>query len=318
MPTRFATSARLSSGLCVGSFLNVVIHRLPKMLERGWQAQCAELRGETAPEPPRYNLVVPRSALPRVRARRSPRCENIPVVSWLALRRQVRGVQGADLGALSGRRDPRRRCSPPARSGASASTPQGVAACVLLWTLLALTFIDFDTQLLPDDITLPLLWAGLVVNLWGVFAPLRDAVIGAVAGYLSLWTIYWLFKLIRGKEGMGYGDFKLLGGARRLARLADAAADRAAVVGRRRGRSASRSIVFKGRDHNVPLAFGPYLAIAGAHRAVLRPGARQTHLSVTPSSSASPAASAAASRRWPTRSRRAASTSPTPIASRMR
>ena len=133
---------------------------------------------------------------------------------------------------------------------------------MLLWTLIALTFIDFDTQLLPDNLTLPLLWAGLLVNLSALFAPLHDAVIGAVAGYLALWIVYWLFKLIRGKEGMGYGDFKLLGalgawlGWQMLPLIVLLSSVVGAVIG-------IALIVFKGRDHNVPLAFGPYLAIAG-------------------------------------------------------
>ena len=143
------------------------------------------------------------------------------------------------------------------------ATPRGVAACVLLWSLLALTMIDLDTQLLPDDLTLPLLWAGLIVNLAGLFAPLADAVIGAVAGYLSLWTIYWLFKLIRGKEGMGHGDFKLLAalGAWLGWQVLPVIVLLSSVVGAVIGITL---IVFKGRDNNLPLAFGPFLAVAGA------------------------------------------------------
>jgi len=143
------------------------------------------------------------------------------------------------------------------------ATAQGAAACVLLWTLLALTMIDADTQLLPDDLTLPLVWAGLIVNLWGVFAPLASAVIGAVAGYLTLWAIYWLFKLIRGKEGMGYGDFKLLAalgawlGWTMLPLIVLLSSIVGAVIG-------LALMVFKGRDHDLPMPFGPYLAIAGA------------------------------------------------------
>ena len=129
--------------------------------------------------------------------------------------------------------------------------------------MLALTCIDFDTQLLPDGMTVPLTWAGLIVNLWGVFAPLGDAVIGAVAGYLSLWTIYWLFKLIRGKEGMGYGDFKLLAalGAWLGWQMLPLIVLLSSIVGAVIGLSL---VAFKGRDHNIPRAFGPYLAIAGA------------------------------------------------------
>jgi len=142
------------------------------------------------------------------------------------------------------------------------ATARGVAACVLLWSLLALTMIDIDTQLLPDDLTLPLLWAGLIANLWDLFAPLRDAVIGAAAGYLSLWTVYWLFKLIRGKEGMGHGDFKLLGalGAWLGWQVLPVIVLLSSVVGALIGITL---IVFKGRDTQLPLAFGPYLAIAG-------------------------------------------------------
>jgi leader peptidase (prepilin peptidase)/N-methyltransferase len=253
--------AALLFGLCVGSFLNVVIHRLPKMLERGWQAQCAELRGETPAALPTYNLIVPRSACPAC-GQRITALQNIPIVSWLALRGRCANCK-APISA--------RYPVVEALGGLLAAyaiwrfgpTPQGFAACVLLWSLLALTMIDFDTQLLPDGITLPLLWAGLIVNLWGTFASLPNAVIGAVAGYLSLWTIYWLFKLIRGKEGMGHGDFKLLGalGAWLGWQVLPVIVLLSSVVGAVIGIAL---IVFKGRDHNIPLAFGPYLAIAGA------------------------------------------------------
>jgi len=256
-----ATTIAALVGLCVGSFLNVVIYRLPKMLERGWQAQCAELRGEKPAAEPAYNLVVPRSACPAC-GQRITALQNVPIVSWLALRGRCAKCK-APISA--------RYPLVEALGGLLAAcaiwrfgvTPQGLAACVLLWSLLALTMIDFDTQLLPDGITLPLLWAGLIVNLWGVFASLPNAVIGAVAGYLSLWTIYWLFKLIRGKEGMGYGDFKLLGalGAWLGWQVLPVIVLLSSVVGAVIGITL---IVFKGRDHNVPLAFGPFLAIAGA------------------------------------------------------
>jgi len=248
-------------GLCVGSFLNVVIHRLPRMLERGWREQCAELAGQ-APEPgPAYNLVVPRSACPSC-GHRIGAHEDVPLVSWLALRGKCSACKASipvryPLVELAG--------------GLLAAyavwrfglTWKGGAACVLLWMLTALTVIDFDTQLLPDDLTLPLLWAGLVANLFELFVPLRTAVIGAVAGYLALWLVYWIFKLVRGKEGMGYGDFKLLAalgawlGWAMLPLIVLLASVVGAVIG-------LALIVFKGRDHNVPLAFGPYLAIAGA------------------------------------------------------
>jgi len=247
-------------GLCVGSFLNVVIHRLPQMLERGWQRECAELRDEPVPEAPRYNLVVPRSACPSC-GHGITALENIPVLSWLALR----GKCSACKAPISARYP-----TVEILGGVLALCAilhfgpgwAGWAACGLLWALLALTFIDFDTQLLPDDITLPLIWAGLIVNLAGVFVPLREAVIGAIAGYLSLWIVYWLFKLIRGKEGMGYGDFKLLAalGAWLGWQVLPLIVLMSSVVGAFVGLTL---VVFKGRDHSIPLAFGPYLAIAG-------------------------------------------------------
>jgi leader peptidase (prepilin peptidase)/N-methyltransferase len=251
-------------GLCVGSFLNVVIHRLPKMLDRGWRAQCAELAGEPVPELPRYNLVVPRSQCPACGHSISA-LENIPLLSFVFLRGRCAACQGpisaryplVELltGALT--------VAAVLRFGGL--TPATGAACLLLWSLIALTFIDFDTQLLPDNVTLPLVWAGLLANVAG-FVPgvgLRDAVIGAVAGYVALWSVYWLFKLIRGKEGMGYGDFKLLAalgawlGWQMLPLIVLLSSVVGAVIG-------IGLVVFKGRDHQIPLAFGPYLAIAGA------------------------------------------------------
>jgi leader peptidase (prepilin peptidase)/N-methyltransferase len=248
-------------GLCVGSFLNVVIHRVPRMLERGWAAQCAELRGETPAEEPAYNLAVPRSQCPAC-GHRIAAVENIPVLSWLWLRGRCSACK-APISA---------RYPLVEFLGAAIAvyaiyhfglTGKGAAACGFLWTLVALTGIDFDTQLLPDDLTLPLLWAGLLVNLTGMFVALPAAVIGAAAGYLSLWAVYWLFKLIRGKEGMGFGDFKLLAalGAWLGWQMLPVIVLLSSVVGTVIGVGL---IVFKGRDHNVPLAFGPYLAIAGA------------------------------------------------------
>lgn len=256
-----AMAAAAVLGLIVGSFLNVVIHRLPKMLERGWAAQCAELRGEPPESAPAYNLVVPRSACPGC-GHRIGALENIPVVSWLALRGKC---------SACGIRIPVRYPAVELIAGGLAvlavlrfgPTWQALAACVLLWALVALTFIDYDTQFLPDDLTLPLVWAGLLVNLGGGFVPLRDAVIGAVAGYLSLWSVYWLFKLIRGKEGMGYGDFKLLAalgawlGWKVLPAIILLSSAVGAVIG-------IALVLVKGRDHQLPLPFGPYLAIAGA------------------------------------------------------
>jgi len=256
-----ATVVAAVVGLCVGSFLNVVIHRLPKILDRGWQTQCAELRGEDPPVPPRYNLAVPRSACPAC-GHQITSMENIPVVSWLALRGKC-----SACAAPIAPRYPIVELLGGALAAAAifkfGPTWQGLAACAFLWTLLALTGIDFDTQLLPDNLTLPLLWGGLIANLFGLFVPLADAVIGAIAGYMALWTIFWLFKIIRGKEGMGYGDFKLLAalGAWLGWKMLPLIVLGSSVVGAAIGIAL---VAFKGRDHNVPLAFGPYLAIAGA------------------------------------------------------
>ena len=250
-------------GLCVGSFLNVVIHRLPKMLERGWRVQCAELSGAAVPQEPAYNLLVPRSQCPAcghpIRA-----FENVPVISFLVLR----GRCAACKAPISARYPLVELLTSVLTVSAVLSfgaTPDALAACVLLWMLVTLMFIDFDTQLLPDNLTLPLLWAGLLANVLGALpaVSLRDAVIGAIAGYLALWIVYWLFKLIRGKEGMGYGDFKLLAalgawlGWQMLPLIVLLSSAVGATIG-------IGLVVFKGRDHQIPLAFGPYLAIAGA------------------------------------------------------
>ena len=249
-------------GLCVGSFLNVVIHRLPKMLERGWRAQSEELSGKPPSDEPPYNLITPRSQCPAC-GHRIGALENIPVVSFLFLR----GRCSACAAPISARYPIVEVLTGTLTVAAVLRfgvTPAAAAACVLIWSLIALTFIDFDTQLLPDTITLPLLWSGLLANVAG-FVPgvsLRDAVIGAIAGYVSLWTIYWLFKLIRGKEGMGYGDFKLLSalgawlGWQMLPLIVLLSSFVGAIIG-------ISLVVFKGRDHQIPLAFGPYLAIAG-------------------------------------------------------
>ena len=248
-------------GQFVGSFLYVVIHRLPKMMERGWSEQCAELAGREIEPAPTYNLAVPRSACPScghaIRA-----IENVPVLSWLALRGRC--------SACRARISPRYPIVELAAGALALAavwrfgpTWTGFAACLFLWSLLALAFIDADTQLLPDDLTLPLLWGGLVANLFGLFVPLASAVIGAIAGYLSLWTVYWLFKLIRGKEGMGHGDFKLLAalgawlGWPMLPQIVLVSSVLGAVGG-------IAAIVARGRDRAAPLPFGPWLAGAGA------------------------------------------------------
>ena len=248
-------------GLCIGSFLNVVIHRLPKILEQGWADQCAELRGEAPPERPAYNLMTPRSACPHC-GHGIGALENIPVVSYLVQRGKCKHC-GAPISA----RYPIVELAATALAVAAAwhfgPTWQSIAIAFLLWMLLALAMIDLDTTLLPDNLTLPLVWAGLVVNSFGLIVPLSDALWGAVAGYLVLWLVYWAFKLLTKKEGMGYGDFKLLAalgawlGWQMLPVIILLSSVVGAVIG-------ILMIVMRGRDRTIPIPFGPYLAGAGA------------------------------------------------------
>lgn len=255
-----AVTAAAVFGLLLGSFLNVVIHRLPKMLERAWAAEAAELRGEEAPPSERYNLVVPHSHCPAC-GHRIGALENIPLISWLLQRGKCTAC-----GAAIPARYPIVELATAVLSAVAiwrfGATAAGLGAVVLTAFLIALTFIDFDTHLLPDNMTLPLLWLGLLLNLWGVFAPLPAAVIGAMAGYLSLWSIYWLFKLATGKEGMGYGDFKLLAalgawcGVSGILPIVLMSAVVGAVFG-------SVWLAVRGRDKATPIPFGPYLAAAG-------------------------------------------------------
>ena len=252
-------------GLMVGSFLNVVIHRLPKMMELGWKQQCADLLQSdpgthvTTPSPA-YNLFVPRSACPHCNQTLSA-WENIPIVSYALLRGKCKGC-GA---AISPRYPIIEAISGILCAFAAAHFGFGWAAggaLLLIWALLALTAIDFDTQLLPDDITLPLLWLGLLFNLSGVYTNLASAVLGAVMGYLVLWSVYWLFKLATGKEGMGYGDFKLLAalgawlGWQMLPLIILLSSLVGAVVG-------ITLIVALKHGRNIPIPFGPYLAGGG-------------------------------------------------------
>ncbi|MBU0620245.1 MAG: A24 family peptidase [Gammaproteobacteria bacterium] len=258
-PLLFAFACGLL-GLVVGSFLNVVIHRLPKMMEREWHAQCAELSGQTLEPSPRYNLFVPRSACPHCGHAISA-LENIPVLSYAFLRGRCKGC-----GAHISMRYPVVEAISGLLSAYAAwhfgFGPAAVAAIIFVWALIALTFIDFDTQLLPDDITLPLLWLGLLLNLNGVFTSLPEAVIGAVMGYLILWSVYWMFKLVTGKEGMGYGDFKLLAtigawlGWKMLPLVILLSSLVGAVVG-------IALIVIAKHGRNIPIPFGPYLAGGG-------------------------------------------------------
>ena len=262
------TGAAVLFGLAVGSFLNVVIHRLPKMLDREWKAQCLEYLGSAAPQAPQpgvpaqpvYNLVVPRSGCPSC-GHSITVLENIPIFSYLFLKGRCSAcgtrisVRYPIVEALTG-----------VLSGYIAwrfgFTLAVVFALVLCWALIALTFIDADTQLLPDDITLPLLWIGLIANLEGTFTDLKSAILGAVLGYLVLWAVYWCFKIFTGKEGMGYGDFKLLAalgawlGWQMLPLIILLSAAVGAVVG-------IVGILIAGREKGARIPYGPYLAAAG-------------------------------------------------------
>ena len=247
-------------GLMVGSFLNVVIYRLPLMMERDWQAQYQEYLGESPAEEAPLSLAQPAS--------RCPHCnhkirfyENIPVLSYLWLRGKCSSCQAAIsirypliellTGVLSA-----------VIAWHFGFGPQAGAALLITWALIALSMIDVDHQLLPDSITLPLLWLGLALSLFPVFADMRSSLIGAIAGYLSLWTVYQLFKLVTGKEGMGFGDFKLLAalgawmGWQALPVIVLLSSAVGALLG-------GAMIVIQGRDRAQPIPFGPYLAIAG-------------------------------------------------------
>jgi leader peptidase (prepilin peptidase)/N-methyltransferase len=253
----FFTALCAVLGLLVGSFLNVVIFRLPKMMERDWAEQCTSLKGEEPVAQPPFNLVLPRSACPSC-GHKIASWENIPVISYLFLRGRCAGCKAH----ISARYPLIEILSGTLCGFAAWHFGYGFAAAgalLLIWALITLTFIDFDTQLLPDSITQPLIWLGLLFNLSATFTDLNSAVIGAIAGYLALWSVYWLFKLATGKEGMGFGDFKLLAAAGAwlgwqvlplvilLSSLVGAVVGIALIVLARHGR-------------NVPIPFGPYLA----------------------------------------------------------
>ena len=252
--------AALVVGLAVGSFLNVVIHRLPKMMERDWHAQCAELRGDAVIDAARYNLAFPRSACPHCGHQISA-LQNIPVLSYLALRGKCAGC-GAPISARYPIVELLTGLATAYAAWRYGATLAGVGAMVFLWAMIALTFIDADTQLLPDSITLPLLWLGLLLNINATFVDLSSAVIGAVSGYLVLWSVYWLFKLATGKEGMGFGDFKLLAaiGAWLGWKILPLVILLSSLVGALVGIAL---IVLAKRGREVPIPFGPYLAAAG-------------------------------------------------------
>ena len=246
-------------GICIGSFLNVVIYRLPVMMERGWHNECCTLNNQPPKFTDKFNLATPASRCPKC-GHKIRAWENIPLISWLLL---LRGKCSNCHSPISIRYPLVELATGLLsvlvfiRFGASL---QMCTALVFTWVLIALTMIDFDTQLLPDDLTFPLLWLGLLVNLNSTWVSLDKAVLGAVFGYLSLWSVYWLFKLVTGKEGMGYGDFKLLAalgawlGPSQLPLIILLSSCVGAVIG---------GVYMAIRKESAPFAFGPYLAIAG-------------------------------------------------------
>lgn len=260
-PLFFVSSIALLGAL-VGSFLNVVIYRLPVMMERDWRQQCADLMETptTKSEAEPFNLAKPDSRCPKC-GHKIRAWENIPIISYLVLRGKCAGCQ-TPISA----RYPIIEAVTAVLSGFAAwhfgPGWEAIGALLLTWVLIPLTMIDFDHQLLPDNLTLPFLWLGLFVSLFGLFTDLESAVIGAIAGYLILWSIYWAFKLATGKEGMGYGDFKLLAllgawmGWQQLPIIILLSSLVGAIIG-------IALILFRGRDRSIPIPFGPYLAIAG-------------------------------------------------------
>ncbi|MBH2075019.1 MAG: prepilin peptidase [Pseudomonadales bacterium] len=259
-PLAFVALALLV-GLLVGSFLNVVIWRLPKMLEREWRLQAHDILGQPLDTPqPTYNLMLPHSHCPHcdhsIRA-----WENIPLISYVFLRGRC-----SNCAASISKRYPLTELACGVLSAFIAwHFGFGWPAClvlVLTWGLLAMSLIDAEHQLLPDVLVLPLLWLGLIVNSFDLFVPLHEALWGAIAGYLVLWSVFWLFKLITGKDGMGYGDFKLLamlgawGGWQILPLTLLLSSFVGAIIG-------VTLLRFRNAKTSTPIPFGPYLAIAG-------------------------------------------------------
>ncbi len=258
-PWSFTATAFLL-GLCIGSFLNVVIYRLPIMMKREWEQQCAELREESLPERPPFNLITPNSRCPTCEKPIRP-WENIPVLSYLFLRgrcscrEKAISIEYPLVELFTG-------IASAVIAWHFGFGNQAIFALFLTWALIALSVIDFHHFLLPDDITQPFLWLGLLLGLFGVFVDLETAVIGAIAGYLSLWSVYWAFKLVTGKEGMGYGDFKLLAllgawlGWQALPTIIILSSMVGAVIG-------ILLVLLKRQESSHPLPFGPFLAAAG-------------------------------------------------------
>ncbi|WNF46152.1 A24 family peptidase [Pseudomonas sp. SG20056] len=248
-------------GLLVGSFLNVVVYRLPKMMQRDWREQAREiLELPTEPQTATFNLVLPNSSCPHCAHEIKP-WENIPVISYLFLRGKCSSCK-----TPISMRYPLVELACGLLSAFTAwhfgFTWQAGAMLLLTWGLLAMSLIDVDHQLLPDSLVLPLLWLGLIANSFGLFTSLEDALWGAIAGYLSLWSVYWLFKLVTGKEGMGYGDFKLLAmlGAWGGWQILPLTILLSSLVGAVLGLIMLR---LRNAETSTPIPFGPYLAIAG-------------------------------------------------------
>jgi len=255
--------------LLIGSFLNVVIYRLPIMMQRDWRAQATEILEQPSTELPqgRFDLMAPRSRCPSCNQQISA-LQNIPVISWLVLRGKCANCKSS----ISARYPAIELLTAVLTAVVAARFGFGfeaLAAVLLTWALIAISMIDIDHQLIPDSMSLPLLWTGLFLSLFHpagdaeiLFVAPQDAIVGALAGYLSLWSIYHLFRLITGKEGMGYGDFKLLGalgawlGYQMLPLIILLSAGVGAIIG-------ASLIIFRRHDRSVPIPFGPYLAIAG-------------------------------------------------------
>ncbi len=258
-PLAFMASVFILS-LCIGSFLNVVAYRLPIMMRKQIEADYLDINDQPQKETETFNLSIPASACPKCKSKIKP-WQNIPVISYLWLKGKcancqteisprypivefITGLLGLLVAYQFG------------------ATIEGAAALIFTYFLVALTLIDLDEYLLPDSLTLPLIWIGLIANSFNAFTSLNDAVYGAIAGYLALWSVYWLFKLATGKEGMGYGDFKLLAaigallGWQALPVVILLSSAVGAVVG-------LTLIMTLGRDKNIPIPFGPYLAAAG-------------------------------------------------------
>lgn len=249
-------------GLLVGSFLNVVIYRLPVMMEREWRSECQHFLGisQEGEKHPPFNLMVPRSRCPNCNHNITA-LENVPVISYLFLKGKCRGC-GTHISLRYPAVEMVTGLITLVMAIHFGVTLQAILAAILGWSLITLTLIDYDHQLLPDSITLPVMWLGIISNTSGQFTSLPASVYGAVAGYMVLWTVYIVFKIVTGKEGMGHGDFKLLAmlgawmGWQMLPLIIVVSSLIGSVVG-------IGLILFRGHSRAQPIPFGPYLAVAG-------------------------------------------------------